>query len=374
MTLRERGGVTTQDRRSAGIMRLVWPWVKILAGVVIIGILLWRLGTGAFVDGLSEINLWGVAAALGIGLLTTVFSAWRWCVVADQLGLKLSLRTAVADYYQALFINAVLPGGVLGDVHRAVQNGHDTGDVGRGVRAVVLERTGGQLAILAVGAGVLLTDPSLIGKVIGDIVPAPAAIVIGVLLVVAAAIVLAISSRRPRWRQAVAKTVLDIRRSLLSRKAWPAIVLLSVATLAGHLSLFLVAARAAGSTASIGQLLPLLVLALIAMGLPINVGGWGPREGVAALAFAAAGLGATQGVTTAVVYGVLTLISSLPGAAVLVLRRVRRPASTSAPVASDDLVTSNDLVVPAESVVPAGQPAREPVAIIVRRKVQPQAA
>lgn len=344
------------------MMRAVWPWLKIVAGVVIIGVLLWRLGTGAFVDGLSEINLWGVVAALGIGFLTTLFSAWRWCIVAGRLGLKLSLRTAVADYYRALFINAVLPGGVLGDVHRAVQNGHDTGDVGRGVRAVVLERTGGQLAILAVGVGVLLTDPTLIAKVIGDIVPAPAAIVIGVLLVVAAAIVLATSSRLPRWRNALARTLVDVRRSLLSHQSWPAILVLSAATLAGHLSLFVVAARAAGATASIGQLLPLLVLALIAMGLPINVGGWGPREGVAALAFAAAGLGATQGVTTAVIYGVLTLISSLPGAAVLVLQRVHR---STAPTIAVDEVTAVERTAP-EPVTARTEP-------MVRRKVQPQA-
>ncbi|MFC0434726.1 lysylphosphatidylglycerol synthase transmembrane domain-containing protein [Kutzneria buriramensis] len=348
------------------LLKAALPWLKIVAGVAIIGVLLWRLGTGAFVDGLREIDLWGVAAALGIGFLTTLFSAWRWCVVADRLGLKLNLRTAVADYYGALFINAVLPGGVLGDVHRAVQNGHETGDVGRGVRAVVLERTGGQLAILAVGVGVLLTDPALIAKVIGDIVPAPAAIVIGLLLVIAAAIVLATSSRLPRWRKALATTMVDVRRSLLSRRSWPAIVVLSAATLAGHLALFVVAARAAGSTASIAQLLPLLVLALIAMGLPINVGGWGPREGVAALAFAAAGLGATQGVTTAVVYGVLTLISSLPGAAVLVLRRVHRQVEEPVtPVAK-----------------PVATPARKPLGVVgkpigkpfVRRKVQPQAA
>jgi uncharacterized membrane protein YbhN (UPF0104 family) len=337
------------------MMRAIWPWLKIVAGAAVIGILCWRLGTGAFVDGLREINLVGIAAALGIGFLTTLFSAWRWCIVADRLGLKLSLRTAVADYYRALFINAVLPGGVLGDVHRAVQNGHDTGDVGRGVRAVVLERTGGQLAILAVGVGVLLTDPTLIGQVIGDLVPPQAAIALGVLAVIAAVVVLATSSHLPRWREALARTMVDIRRSLLSSRSWPAVVLLSVATLAGHLSLFIVAARSAGSTASVGQLLPLLVLALIAMGLPLNVGGWGPREGVAALAFAAAGLGATQGVTTAVVYGVLTLISALPGAAVLVLRRVQRPIAPA----------------PVERVPEPVTVRAEPM---VRRKVQPQAA
>jgi glycosyltransferase 2 family protein len=93
--------------------------------------------------------------------------------------------------------------------------------------------------------------------------------------------------------------------------------------LGGYLGLFVVAARLAGSEASIGALLPLLMLALLVMGLPLNVGGWGPREAVTALAFGAAGLGATQGLTAAVVYGVLSLIGCLPGAGVLLLRRRR---------------------------------------------------
>ena len=56
------------------------------------------------------------------------------------------------------------------------------------------------------------------------------------------------------------------------------------------------------------------------MGLPLNVGGWGPREGVTAWAFGAAGLGAGRGLAVAVVYGVLSLVASLPGLIVLVAR------------------------------------------------------
>ena len=70
-------------------------------------------------------------------------------------------------------------------------------------------------------------------------------------------------------------------------------------------------------------MLPLALLVLAAAALP-NIGGWGPREGVTAWAFAAAGLGASQGVATAVVYGVMALVASLPGAAVLVAAFVRR--------------------------------------------------
>ena len=46
-----------------------------------------------------------------------------------------------------------------------------------------------------------------------------------------------------------------------------------------------------------------------------------------AWAFAAAGLGAANGVTTAVVYGVMVFVASLPGAVVLVVAWVRRTRS-----------------------------------------------
>jgi uncharacterized membrane protein YbhN (UPF0104 family) len=300
------------------LIRKFWPWLRVLIGVGILGVLGWRVGTGAFLEGLRVINVWSVLAALVIGLLTTVFMAWRWCLVARRLGLRLSLGTAVADYYRALFLNTVLPAGVLGDVHRAVSHGRQSGDVGRGVRAVVLERFAGQVVLLVVGVTVLFTQPALLSAVAGNLVPSRGVLiaVLCVLAVVLALAAWAVWGRRTSWHTALTRALTDGRRGLLARDTWPRVALLSAAAVAGHLVLFVVAARAAGSQASIAQLLPPLVLALLAMGLPVNIGGWGPREAVLTLAFGAAGLGATQGLTVAVVYGVLILVSSLPGAVV----------------------------------------------------------
>jgi uncharacterized membrane protein YbhN (UPF0104 family) len=293
-------------------LRTAWPWLRILIGIGIVGGLAARLGTRTFVDGLRVINAGELMAALAIGLLTTVLSAWRWCLVARRLGLRLPLGSAVADYYRAVFLNSVLPAGILGDVHRAVEHGRQVGDVGRGVRAVVLERTAGQIVVLVAGVAVLLTGPALL----------PARGMVLIVLAVAAGLAVAMLAGR-RWARAGSgwqRTVADVRTGLLARAVWPGVALLSAAALAGHLTLFVVAARAAGSTASVTELVPLVMLSLVAMSLPLNVGGWGPREGVAALVFGAAGLGAGLGLTTAVVYGVLALVASLPGAGVLLLR------------------------------------------------------
>ena len=48
------------------------PWVSNLGGAALLAGLLWRLGTGPFLAGLRLIDGRALAAALGIGALTTV--------------------------------------------------------------------------------------------------------------------------------------------------------------------------------------------------------------------------------------------------------------------------------------------------------------
>ncbi|MGH3323584.1 MAG: lysylphosphatidylglycerol synthase transmembrane domain-containing protein, partial [Streptomyces sp.] len=253
------------------------------------------------------------------------------CLVARGLKLRLPLAGAVGDYYRALFLNAALPGGVLGDVHRAVRHGQRAGDVGRGVRAVVLERAAGQVTLLAVGVAVLLALPSPAAAQVRHLAAAmpggvpPVALLGGLATAVTVAVAVRLRSRKgrtgsSRWRRAVRAALAEARLGLLARGSWPGVLISSVVVLAGHLGTFLLAARVAGSTAPAAELLPLMVLALVAMALPLNVGGWGPREGVTAWAFGAAGLGAAQGLTVAVVYGVLSFVASMPGVGVLLGR------------------------------------------------------
>ena len=262
-----------------------WFWLRPVVAAGTLGVLVWSVGTSPFLDGLRSVDGGALAAAFGLAVLTTVCCAWRWTIVARGLGIELTLGTAVAAYYRSLFLNVTLPGGVVGDVHRGVRHG---------LRAVIWERTAGQVVQIVLTVAVLLVLPS----------PVQATMPLVALVVAAAGVALAMRVRLFAWR------------------AWPAITLLSALVVAGHAVTFLIAARAAGATAPLSTIVPLALLVLAAGALP-NVGGWGPREGVTAWAFAAAGLGASRGVATAVVYGVMVFVASLPGAAVLVASWVR---------------------------------------------------
>ena len=186
------------------------------------------------------------------------------------------------------------------------------------------ERSAGQVVQVVLTVAVLLVVPS----------PVRAAMPLVALALLAAAAGVALAARvrpaagRSWWARLRGAAARDLRDGLLARRAWPAIALASALVVAGHTATFLIAARTAGTTAPLSRMLPLALLVMLAAALP-NVGGWGPREGVTAWAFAAAGLGASRGVATAVVYGVMVFAATLPGAAVLVAAWVRR--SRSAP-------------------------------------------
>ena len=296
-----------------------WWWARIVAAAGTLAFLVWRLGTGPFLDGLSMVDGGALAAAAGLAVLTTVCCAWRWRLVARGLGVELPLGAAVAAYYRSLFLNVTLPGGVVGDVHRGISHGRDTRDVGRGLRAVAWERSAGQAVQAVITVAVLL--------VLASPVHAAMPLVALVLLAAAAGVALAARARpavgRSRWARLRSAVARDLRDGLLAGRAPLAIALASAVVVAGHVVTFLIAARTAGVTAPPSRMLPLALLVMLAAVLP-NIGGWGPREGVTAWAFAAAGLGASAGVATAVVYGVMVFVASLPGAAVLVAAWLRR--------------------------------------------------
>jgi hypothetical protein len=87
--------------------------------------------------------------------------------------------------------------------------------------------------------------------------------------------------------------------------------------------MFVVAAAAVGVSAGPRELAPIALAVLSASAIPINVGGWGPREAASAGAFALAGIGGSIGVEVSVAFGVLGMIAVAPGAIVLLGDRLR---------------------------------------------------
>ncbi|MCW2736118.1 lysylphosphatidylglycerol synthase transmembrane domain-containing protein [Nocardioides sp.] len=303
-------------------MRTSWRWV---AGACVLAYVVHRVGGGSVLAGLRAVDVGPLALGTGIAAVTTLACAWRWHLVARELGMDVPLPTAVAACYRAQFLNTVLPGGVLGDVHRGLRLGRPTRETGRALRTVAWERFAGQVvqAALAVVVLVLLPSP------VRPLLPWVLAIVAGAAAILVSLVLLAPSS--DAWWCRVARTVRDdVRLSLLVRRSWPGVVAASCVATVGYVATYVVAARAVGVDAPVASLVPLALVVLVAAGIPLNLAGWGPREGMAAWVFAAAGLGAATGLATAVAYGAMVLVANLPGAVVLAVAwRTPAPAPTA---------------------------------------------
>jgi len=285
------------DRAGAPARAGRWAWARTIGAAAALALVIWRVGTGAFTDGLRSVDGRTLAAAVLIGVVTTACSAWRWTVAARLHGLRLSFPAALAAYYRSMFLNLTLPGGIVGDVHRGVSHGRTAGTAARGLLAVAWERGIGQLVQIAVTIAVLLILPSPVHAFMP--------------LVVVAAVAVAIAAVVARGRRPSAA-----RSAALTRWEALGVAVASLLAVLGYAGMFVIAARAAGTAAPMSRMMPLALLAVTAMVLP-SIAGWGPREGVTAWVFGAAGLGAGAGVSAAVVYGVMALAASLPGAVVL---------------------------------------------------------
>jgi glycosyltransferase 2 family protein len=300
--------------RPRALPRSVRAGAKIAVGVGILLALALTLGGAPFLRGLSAISVPTIAIAVTLSAIATAAAAWRWRALAQRLGVPLTWPAAIGAYYRSQFLNSVLPGGVVGDVDRAISHGRRAGSIAAASRAVVAERSAGQL-VQTVAAVVVVI-------VLGVRLDAPpwGALVVGLAFAATLAVVLLVSGRA---RRAMRHEGLVLAQALADAGTLVRTTVASLVVVACHCATFAVAAVAVGAAVDPPRLAAVALVTVLAGSLPLSVGGWGTREAVAAWVFAATGLGAGTGVAASTAFGVLATIAVLPGLGVLIAAAVR---------------------------------------------------
>jgi glycosyltransferase 2 family protein len=296
--------------------RRLWMWARAAVGIAILAALITQVGAEPFLQGLAAVTFGAVVVAFALGVIATAAAAWRWRVIARRLGLSLQWMPSLAAYYRSQFLNTVLLGGIFGDVHRAVSHGVRVSRLAQASRAVVAERAAGQVVQFVLAVVVVVS----LG--LSDYAPGVGIVVVALAVVCVSVVIAAGVSGRAR--AAVVREWVILRDAMATPGTIVAVVGASVIVVASLVGTFLVACIAVGVDAPIGQLVGVALIVVLAGSIPLSIGGWGPREGVAAWAFMVAGLGATAGVAASTAYGVLTVIAVAPGGAVLAASALRR--------------------------------------------------
>ena len=310
-------------------MRVAWrPMtrrrvVRLCASVGLLIALARWLEVDEIVERLARMQPSWVGHALAISVVQVVASAWRWRFTAGRLGIELPFSTAVREYYLAMFLNQVIPGGVVGDVSRAWRHARRSAS-GPAVRAVILERASGQVVMAIVAMLSIVSLPMGLGLTWWWGAMVGGAIVVGA--VVAG---LWVRVRELNETSLVGRFWQDARHALFAGSAFPLQFASSVLVVATYLTTYWIAARAIGVDTPLVVLAPLVAPVLLTMLIPVTVAGWGVREGAAATLWGVAGLTVVDGVAISVAYGLLVLLSTLPGGLVLALGPTPDPRLTT---------------------------------------------
>ncbi len=284
---------------------------RALATLAVLALVWLALDVEAATARLREADLALVVLAVVLHHVQIAAGAMRWRLTARTLGQPMSCGRAIRECYWAMLGNLSLPGGVLGDVARAVRSREAVG-LGQAALAVALERLAGQIMLIGLLIASLALWPSearwaLLG-----------AVGLAGGLALAAAAALGVARFGPSW---AARPVVAARRCWFGRTTWRGQAATgAVATLAG-VAAFVASSAAIGAPLGWTQI-AVAPIAMLAMLAPFSVGGWGWREGAAAMLWPLAGHDAAAGFAASIVYGV----SALAAAAAAPLLPARRVA------------------------------------------------
>ena len=267
-----------------------------------------------------------------VGLLaamaSNIVSALRWRALARWLGAEVGWLDACRWYFQAMGLNALLPGAVVGgDLYRAMalrRTGQDTAAAGW---SVVLDRVSGLWMLCAMGG----LGAAACADVLAPWLRLPAG-AFAMLTLAATLLWLALPWALPlllRWSPARLQGgwLVPLRLAVARphfRRLWVGQALASAAV-----QVLSAAALAAGGMA-LGVVLPEPVWAwamapvFLMAALPLSVGGWGTREAAAVAALAPFGVAAPAAVGVGMIYGLYGLVQGALGALALGLPRGTR--------------------------------------------------
>lgn len=293
------------------VVRLIQ--IGLAVGVIV---LLWRVvGGDETARLLAGVQPGWLALSFAVLSVQTVLSSIRWRITAQPLGISLSPRVALREYYLAHVVNQVLPGGVVGDAGRMVRSRTHAG-LAASAHAVLLERLAGQVAIFVIMVAAFGVTLALPGGVVWP-PDAARAILISITVVVGVAVVF--WRFAPSIRGRIGDTITGLRESAAVALFAPATrwvqAWLSVGTALCNIAGFLFAAWAIGWDFPVASALALVPMVLFAMLVPFTISGWGVREGAAVALLPLAGATASEALAASITFGLACLAVSLPGLA-----------------------------------------------------------
>jgi uncharacterized protein (TIRG00374 family) len=299
--------------------------VKVLLTVGLFALALRSIDIGDVVLHIKQLPLLLLVLTIALLLCQMLVSSMRLSIIAGMIASHVPLRTAFRINWIGAFFSLALVTFVSGDVVRAVMLRRVCQlPMRESVGAVTLDRAIGLLAILAI---VSVTAPWAIQLTADETIRRSIAVLaaVGALIVIGFALV-GFLARHSRIVEAVRAKIkgskivyvlLDImtvaRHLFDARRELPKILFISFLVQIINVTVIFFLINGMGAEVSIWQCLLIVPTVMLISLLPFSVAGWGLRESAMATGFSLIHAPAAAAVAASVMFGVLTLLMSLPG-------------------------------------------------------------
>jgi uncharacterized membrane protein YbhN (UPF0104 family) len=261
---------------------------------------------------------------LAILVIQTGLVTIRWWLVARITDTALSLPAALRILLIGMFFNQTLPSSVGGDAVRVWLVTREGSSLGKAINVVLCDRV---LALVVLVGLIGATLPAIYARVEDQAMRAALATLVGLGGVGLVGFLIAgesLAALLQRWRMTrpFGNLASDFRR-LFTR--FPAIAPLALSAVIHLLTVLTVMLLAWGLGIKAGFLDGLMIVPTVVLltTLPISVAGWGVREGAMVAGFGLVGVPADAALALSVLYGLATILVSLPGGIVWLAGRSR---------------------------------------------------
>ncbi len=287
--------------------------------ILIVFLIVWLVDIQQTWKILKGTDLRWLALAFIVVQVQVLLSAIRWWITANRLGQSLGLQRAISEYYLATLANLSLPGGVGGDAARVYRN-RVGGSWRSSMMSVTIERMSGQLVLFVVTLVGWLLWPLVFEQAVPKHLPQVLGIFL-LLCVMLAAIVALFGRLSLSVRRFILELSPALKRVWLVDSQWLLQSALSVAIVASYVGVFAICALSIAEPLPLAALFTVVPVVLLSMVIPLSVGGWGIRELAAASLWPVVGLTAEAGIASSIVYGLVSMVSVIPGALLYLLMK-----------------------------------------------------
>lgn len=286
--------------------------VRACVSVGILALLFWWLPTDALFDAITRIS-WPVWLLVVTGfLLGHIFSSFKWRLLLNTVGVKISVTEAIRAHAAGLFANLCLPSVVGGDVVRAGVVMRDHQRIEGIALGSLADRVNDSFALILIAALAGIFIPHVADVAIGQML-------VGVVLLLLSAVLAIFAFIRwfpvTRLTGKIERFVLRIREAQNSLIRAPGVAfaafMMSCAIQCGFILLNVVLAGEIGLAAPISLWFFAWPMAKLIALAPISLGGIGVREVAIAGLMAPFGINSTLVVAQSLTWEVVLVGSGL---------------------------------------------------------------